>query len=149
MCVVDSLILLAIYLVILYMLVDYVLLNYHISCAHMDHIIKSRGSSYYWCVFAFKYKIQNKAHSKGELRLYFISFETCKIMYCHQTPKRGRLKEHFPPNWFWRLLTIHYLLTWWLFFAGFYYILAQDIGFPILLLIIIIAQRKFTRRWFL
>jgi hypothetical protein len=43
-----------------------------------------------------------------------------------------QVKEHFPPIWFWCLLTIHYLLMWWLFFAGFYYILAQDIGFPIL-----------------
>jgi hypothetical protein len=50
MCVVDLFMIIHVdptcyILVILYMLVDYVLFNYHISCAHMDHIIKSRGSS--------------------------------------------------------------------------------------------------------
>jgi hypothetical protein len=43
-------------LVIFYMLIDYVLYNDHISCAHMDHIIKSRVSSCL-CAFVFKYKI--------------------------------------------------------------------------------------------
>ena len=92
-------------------------------------------------------QIQNKTHSKGELRLYFISFETCKIMYCHQTPKRGRLKEHFPPNWFWRLLTIHYLLMCDYALQDFIIFLHKIIGFYILQLIFNIAQRKLSRKW--
>jgi hypothetical protein len=34
-------------------------------------------------------------------------------------------------------------------FAGFYYVLAQDIGFPMLYFMIIIAQRKSMRWWHL
>jgi hypothetical protein len=70
-------------------------------------------------------------------------------MYFHQTPKRGRLKENFPPNLCWRLLTIYYLLLCGIIFAGFYYVLAQDIGFPILYFMIFIAQRKSMRWWHL
>ena len=32
------------------------------------------------------------------LQYFFLIYQLCKSMCCHQTPKRGRLKGHFPPK---------------------------------------------------
>jgi hypothetical protein len=40
-----------------------VLYDYWISCAHVDHVIKSRGSSSSWCVLCIQMQNLNRAHS--------------------------------------------------------------------------------------
>jgi hypothetical protein len=70
----------------------------------------------YLCAFAIKGKIKLCIHLGGA-QLHFMNFWaklyiSCKFLCCHQTPKRGRLKEHFPSKWiFWCLLSTLELLT--------------------------------------
>ena len=41
----------------------------------------------------------SRGSSSISLTLLFTLSIPCKYLCCHQTPKRGRLKEHFPPFW--------------------------------------------------
>jgi hypothetical protein len=63
------------------------------------------------CAFAFKSKIK-LCILLGGAQLHFMNFceliyISCKFMCCHQTPKRGRLKEHFPSKWYFGVCCQH------------------------------------------
>jgi hypothetical protein len=60
-----------------------------------------------------------------ELWVYFIT--TRRKMY--YSNNATYLKEHFPPNWFWRLLTIHYLLMCDYALQDFIIVLHKILGF--------------------
>jgi hypothetical protein len=95
MCVIDSILL----FYATYYCAMYLIYAYWISCAHMIHLIKSRGRSLSWCAFVFKCKFQIGHVARGAPSRFYM-LESCKIVYCHQTPNRGRLKEHFEPFMF-------------------------------------------------
>jgi hypothetical protein len=74
------------YILSYYLLVDYVLLNYYISCAHMDHTIKSRGVlivdvSLYLNI---KLKIRHIARGSSVYILYRLKHAKLCIVIKHQ-----------------------------------------------------------------
>ena len=57
----------------------------------------------------------SRGSSSISLTLLFTLSIPCKYLCCHQTPKRGRLKEHFPPFWVlcvWRQHYVYFYVCW-------------------------------------
>jgi hypothetical protein len=77
----------------------HVMLIHHILLLALVIILKYIGGvMIFTCVYSCSNAnvVVHTSRGSFDYIFYFLGLISCKSVCCHQTPKRGRLKEHFP-----------------------------------------------------